>query len=66
MTLLEKFPAGCEVRVTMTATMDAPLENVDLIGDNAVWLTGGDAPVVDENGEEIGWLSTLAEVAEDE
>jgi hypothetical protein len=65
MTLLEKAPAGAEVLVGMTGTLNAEVEGAEIDGEQVI-LTGGDAEVIDSNGDPIGWLSTLTEAAETE
>jgi len=65
MILLEKAPAGAEVVVNMTATLNAPVEYAST-DDGEFIITGGDAEVIDPNGDSIGWLSGLAEACEDE
>lgn len=61
---LQKAPAGAEVVVGMTATLNADLEHVN-IEDNGeecgqMILTGGDAQLISDNGDEMGYLSELA------
>ena len=65
MTILEKAPAGAEVVVNMTATLNAGVESADIDGDQFL-ISAGDAEVIDTNGDPIGWLSTLAEADETE
>lgn len=61
MTLLEKAPAGAEVLVQMSGTLNASVECANIEGDEQFVITGGDAEVIDSNGETIGWLSGLTE-----
>ena len=66
MSLLEKFPAGAEVVVGMRSTQNSELKNVDRCDDGSphgqVVITGGDAEVINEDGDTVGFLSELAVV----
>lgn len=58
---LSKCPAGDEVYVSMTATATSELECVDKDAmAESVLLGGGDAQLIDEDGEELGLLSEMA------
>ncbi len=61
---LQKAPAGAEVVVGMTSTLNADLQyvSIDDNGDECgqVILTGGDAQLISDGGDEMGYLSELA------
>ena len=61
---LQKAPAGAEVVVGMTATLNASLEDVGIeLRDEEygqIILTGGDAQVISDDGDELGYLSELS------
>lgn len=66
MSLLEKFPAGAEVVVGMCSTLNAEIENVDPCSDGSthgqVVITGGDAELISEDGDSMGFLSQLCAI----
>lgn len=66
MSLLETFPAGAEVVVAMCSTLNAELVTVDHCDDGLpkgqVVITGGDAELISEDGDTVGFLSELAAV----
>ena len=69
---LQKAPAGAEVVVGMCATLNAGIVSVDTASESPsdgrfgqVIITGGDAEVINEEGDSLGNLSDLAS-AEDE
>lgn len=62
---LEKAAAGADVVVGMHSTLNANIECV-AIDDETVTITGGDAQLIDENGNESGLLSYHSQVEEDE
>lgn len=61
---LQKAPAGAEVLVGMHATLNADLLEIDIQPDDdecgQVVLTGGDAQLITDAGDEKGLLSELA------
>jgi hypothetical protein len=64
MTILEKAPAGAEVVVNMSTTLNATVESVET-SDGELVITGGDAEVIDTNGDSMGWLSEISNVEEE-
>lgn len=58
-TKLMLVPAGTEILVNMAATLNSPVEAANVDGEYFL-ITGGDAEVVDAEGEPIGYLSELA------
>lgn len=60
---LSAYSAGAEIRVSMCNTLNGNVENVIFNGDE-VKVSGGDAEVVNSEGETIGRLSDLAEYEE--
>ena len=65
MTLLEKAPAGAEITICLPNTKYTEINSLEVDGDE-VKIFGEDAMVTDQNGEDIDWLSNLAETAEEE
>ena len=58
MTLLEKAPAGAEVVVNGYNTLNSKVEAFEN-GIDEVVISGGDAEVIDDNGETLGLLSEV-------
>lgn len=66
---LQKAKAGADVVVGMHSTLNAACEHVQIEFDDdddcgQVIITGGDAELIDENGNETGLLSYHASVDE--
>lgn len=61
---LQKAPAGADVVVGMCSTLNADLESLDIQADDdgcgQVVLTGGDAQLISDGGDQKGYLSELA------
>jgi len=63
---LMSVQCNTEVVVQMTATLSATVDYVDFDeAANVLTISGGDAEVISDSGESIGWLSGLAEVEQE-
>jgi hypothetical protein len=64
---LLKAPAGADVGVCMMNTLNSDVESVDTdSNDTYVFIHAGDAQVIDDNGDDMGLLSELGSVVEEE
>lgn len=61
---LSKAPAGADVKVDLTATMQADCDGT-FRSEDLFLIQGGDAEVIDSNGDSMGWLSSISEASDD-
>lgn len=62
--LLEKSPAGAEVFVSSGQTLWSKVTDAELQEENLFGISCDDFEVINEGGDNIGWLSEIAEPKE--
>jgi hypothetical protein len=65
MSILERFPAGTPVRCCLLNTSVVDVDSYDQVNREEVVLIGGDAEFTDNDGDKIGWLSTIADTSDE-
>ena len=65
MNILSEAPSGAEVAVELCSTMRSEVVNM-FLDDETFVISGGDAEVIDSEGDSMGYLSGISDVESEE